>query len=180
VLTPSTASERPSSLSQSAYRNLHAMAHLPVIVAQYELAGHARRTEHWAIAVLFSTKEAQIFEILGNKDTFEYVPSRRYRFNESSRFRGGCLVGRMEEDWVESAKAKLRDVPVIIGSNSWDCQDWTMEALRLLRDEGLIVRGSDCARIVEQDIREELGREKERWEEADDTIEAKLFLNNTH
>ena len=78
---------------------------LPIIVAQYTLKGHARRTEHWALAVLTDVQKssARVYEVLGNTDSFtfsaKYVDdvgkSKRYCnpiYIKISRTRSGAVM----------------------------------------------------------------------------------------
>jgi len=45
-----------------------------LIVAQFSIKGHPRRTEHWSIVVLFNQNDGYVFELVGNYDTFTYEP----------------------------------------------------------------------------------------------------------
>lgn len=147
---------------------------LPLVVAQYNLESHPRRTEHWALAVLRSRLKAEIFEVAGTSDTFNYAPRCDDTFSRHPQLRGGCLVGRVRSDRLDWLREALgNSVAIIRYSDAWDCQDWVMDALRYLKDraeDGVEVR---IAR--ERAIREELVLERERWDTAEDTIEERLF-----
>jgi len=52
----------------------------PLIVAQYAIEGHIRRTEHWGLVVLESSNVGHVFELVGNTDTFAYQTKLSPRF----------------------------------------------------------------------------------------------------
>jgi len=123
----------------------------PLVVAQYDLQGHPRRTEHWSLAVLFSEAHAHIFEVVGNTDTFVYAPKRVNRFASSDRLRGGCHIANIRGDLIPWLEDKLREIPIIRNNPEWDCQTWVMEALRWMKYNGLVTTD-----IGERYIRTEL------------------------
>ena len=133
--------------------------------------GHPRRTEHWALAVPISHSIAHVFQLEGNYDTFHYTSARVDRFSESSSMRGGIQIGEIQTGAVSWLGERLKDVRVITCNPDFDCQNWVLDAVRLLRDTGGIIYPG----ITEQFVRYELYREKERWEIAEDTIIERLF-----
>ncbi|KAF8065005.1 hypothetical protein FPV67DRAFT_1450842 [Lyophyllum atratum] len=147
------------------------MASYPLIVAQYNLEGHPRRTEHWSLAALLDVDRAHIFELAGNSSTYQYSSQIDNRFGRSQRLRGGCHVGSIAADKVDWLENRLRDVTVVYGDEEFDCQTWVLEALRLISNDN----GVELRVISEKLIREELIREIERWESGEDTVEDRLF-----
>ncbi|KAJ7457048.1 hypothetical protein FB451DRAFT_601507 [Mycena latifolia] len=143
----------------------------PIVVAQYKIKNHTTaRSEHWNLVVLKSMNTALVFEVVGNSDTFAYVPSVIHNFARLRDLRGGCLVGSITEDKLDWLKERLREIPVIRYEPSFDCQTWTFDALRLLKEDGIVTEDTS-----ERHIRAELKLEEERWEESEDTIEERLF-----
>ncbi|KIM36730.1 hypothetical protein M413DRAFT_448872 [Hebeloma cylindrosporum] len=70
---------------------------------------------------------------------------------------------------------KLREIDVIrYKAEEFDCQTWVIQALRLLKDAE--EEGVNIYEVSDRKIREELIRERERWELAEDTLEERLFL----
>jgi hypothetical protein len=120
--------------------------------------------------VLFNRNDACIFELVGNYDSFAYVPKPVRAFASSMNLRGGYYVGHIAADHVAWLERRLADVPVIHNNPYFDCQTWVMEGLRLIKEDGLITGD-----IGEAHIRQELQHEKELWERADDTLEERLF-----
>ena len=142
---------------------------LPLIISQFALQGHPYRTEHWSIAAVISREQAWVFELSGNYDTFTYTPRTTPFSSRILNYRGGfflCEIAQEKLDWLESL---LGTLPVIRLNPEFDCQTWVMSAVRKLQDEGLVPR--DVTEIM---IREEMAREKETWEVADDTILERL------
>lgn len=145
----------------------------PLIVAQHRIYGHKRRTEHWNLALLKSQDEAVVYEVRGNQDSFTYITERVGRFSRSPMFRGGYLVGYIPNNkaaaWLDQ---QLCAVSVNRGNDNWDCQNWVMDSLRMLKKthQGVITQD-----ISEDTIRRELSEEDDRWENGEDTVEERLY-----
>lgn len=148
---------------------------LPLLVTQYAITGHPRRSEHWAFVIARSAREGDLHELRGNKDSFTYVVERNARFAAAIAIRGGVHVG-----WVQPTPAGLKhfigvlqtEVPVIHCDPLWDSQNWTIEALRALKDAGFVFRN-----VSESSLRKEMRDERERWECADDVVYERLFAD---
>ncbi|RDB28042.1 hypothetical protein Hypma_002197 [Hypsizygus marmoreus] len=148
------------------------MTSYPLIVAQYELEGpHPRRTEHWNLVVLQDPNHAHVFDIIGNHSNFQYYPYYTDRFSRMQRLQGGCHVGTISAAQLKWLETRLRSVEIVYNDVNFDCQDWVLNALRMLREDGLAITLTS-----EKTIREELKREQERWDVGDDTLEDRLFL----
>lgn len=146
------------------------MATYPLIVAQYPIIGHIRRSEHWNLIVMKSLKEVYVYELTGNHDSYAYISRAEGSFGSSQTMRGGCQVGTIAEEKLIWLEKRLQDVRVVRHDPDFDCQTWVMEAIRMLKDDGV-----DILDVTERSIRAELALELERWEVADDTIEERLF-----
>ena len=48
------------------------MSTYPLVVAQYRIEGHPRRTEHWSLIAIMSKGNARVYEIIGSYDSFAY------------------------------------------------------------------------------------------------------------
>jgi hypothetical protein len=142
----------------------------PLVVIQFPLIGHIKRTEHWSIVALESRREAFVFEIVGNFDTYVYAPRFDSAFGKCQETRGGCQVGTIAVEKLEWMTGRLRDIRIVRNDAEFDCQTWVMEAIRMLKNDGV-----DMKEISERNIRAELALEMERWEIAEDTIEERLF-----
>lgn len=148
----------------------------PLIVAQYVLHGHFRRTERWALVVLKSRLHAQVFELLGNSDSFCLCTSYQTTFERAPDLRGGAHVGWVTvSSWDEIDRGwfieRLKSVPVVRGDRMWDGQNWTMDALRALKKDGVVfpyVRDDWLRRELSDDLeRSECGMEA--------TVEERLY-----
>jgi hypothetical protein len=117
-----------------------------------------------------SPKEAYVFEVTGNFDTYAYVPRFDSSFGCRQATRGGCQVGTIAVEKMDWLERRLRDVEVVRCDTEFDCQTWVMDAIRMLKDDGV-----DMTNVSERRIRAELTLELERWEVAEDTIEERLF-----
>lgn len=152
----------------------------PLAVIQWKINGHPRRTEHWSLVALKSKQSAYVYMLAGNYDSFTYDWSfveEFFRPLADDNMRGGCLVGAIpvsgpgSPEWLGQ---KLQEVRVVRQDPSFDGQNWVMEAIWMLK--GLEeVKGIILPDINERKIRDEMTQEKERWEEADDTLIERLF-----
>jgi len=146
------------------------MSSCPLIIAQYAITGHPRRTEHWSLVALQTKYDATIFEIQGNYDSFKYEPHDVTKFATSQSLRGGCHIGTIAVDKIKPLQERLKAIEVVRNDPNFDCQTWVMEALRLMKEDGDIT-----VDVGEARIRQELAREKDRWESVEDTVEDRLF-----
>lgn len=147
----------------------------PIIVAQFDLPGHPRRTEHWNLMVLISATHYHTYELRGNMDTFTYIHDEELRLppvRANAAYRGGCHIGDIPAtpehlQWLDT---RLSKQCVVKWDAEWDGQDWVIEAMRMLKDEGLVFPNVS-ARSVRKDLEEDM----ERWNEGDDTADERLF-----
>ncbi|KAJ6625967.1 hypothetical protein B0H10DRAFT_2211496 [Mycena sp. CBHHK59/15] len=84
---------------------------VPAIVAQHKLLPYTTRTEHWNVPVLKTLNDALVLEVVGNSDTFTYVPADVHNFARSLHLCGGCLVGRIAVDRLAWLTERLRAAP---------------------------------------------------------------------
>lgn len=105
----------------------------PLIVFQRALDSHVRRTEHWGLALLLSRTDARIFEIVGNTDSFGYVPRPARQYAADPAWRGGYTVGRVAPKDIDALDARLRALPIVRNDPEFDCQTWVLAALRILK-----------------------------------------------
>lgn len=144
---------------------------LPLVVAQYKIEDHPRRTHHWSLVALMNRSNARVFQLIGNKNNFQYRVGHTNQFTRSKTLRGGCQVGHIEADKLDWLAQRLQEVDITYNDLDFDCQTWILGALRLLHND----EGVEISIISEKAIREELKEEENRWEQAEDTIEERLF-----
>lgn len=144
--------------------------------------GHPTRTEHWNFVVLIDPDDYEVHELEGNYDTFEYLPKSKSGLGNSPDFRGGCLVGSLSTEQISPRRHSsstqpdspfvqwLRTVEVVKGTQAFDCQNWIIHSLVVLREQGVILPG-----INEKMIREELEREKKRDELGEDLLHERIL-----
>jgi hypothetical protein len=133
------------------------------------------RTEHWALVVPLSNSDAHVFQLVGNPATFRYRYTFHHNFLRSEAMRGGVLVGEIPQDKVPSwLTNKLKEVEIIHTLDpppKFDCQDWALAAIQHLKGDG----GVTIYEITEQEIRQEMHKEEERWEAGDANIIKKIY-----
>ncbi|KAF8079311.1 hypothetical protein FPV67DRAFT_110024 [Lyophyllum atratum] len=151
-------------------RDQKIMASYPLIIAQFDLPNHPRRTEHWRLVALQDKDNAHEFELAGNWSNFQYVAGRATRFGRLQTLRGGCQVGTVPIERIEWLKTRLAAVEIVHNNLDFDGQNWILNALKMLRADGMPVTVTS-----EVSIRKELALEKERWDAGEDTVEDRLF-----
>ncbi|KAJ3729953.1 hypothetical protein DFJ43DRAFT_1000612 [Lentinula guzmanii] len=154
------------------------MPRIPLIIAQYTNSGHRNGPDHkhWAIVALQSQNTADIFELVGNSDTFTYIPRKVTRFSESQRLCGGYIVGTIDLSQVQWLYETLRQVPIHRFHESWDCQSWVLDALLYLRE---LTQGVVTENIGRAHIQAEMSNEYHRWQYGGQIIQERLFPSDS-
>ncbi|KLO18777.1 hypothetical protein SCHPADRAFT_899348 [Schizopora paradoxa] len=148
---------------------------LPILILQYAIQGHVRRTEHWSIAVITDTRSssARIFEMKGNTDSFAFGAKDVHNIAASSSYCGGVQIGEIDVKELENLETWLKCIAIRHNDPQWDCQDWVMDALRELKMDN---RGVVFDDMTERYIRKEMNVEKERDEMGQDTVHDRLKM----
>ncbi|KAI0658439.1 hypothetical protein C8Q70DRAFT_195594 [Cubamyces menziesii] len=148
---------------------------LQLVVAQQDLQGHHRRTEHWALVIVSpKSRTADVLQLAGNMDTFHFEALRVSDVLKLGDLCGGCRVGDIAADSVDKLRDRLASHRIILHDKMWDCQDWLLEAIRDLKDEaGGWVQIDSW--FTERGLREKLREERELWERADDHFFERLY-----
>jgi len=148
---------------------------LPILILQCSISGHARRTEHWSVAVITDaqTSSARVFQVLGNTDSFTFDASDVGNIGEPKDYCGGVEVGEVDTGELGNLEMWLEEIAIRRNDPKWDCQDWVMDALRALKmDKPEIVYDN----MTEKHIRKELEEEKEHDETGEDLVQDRLRL----
>ncbi|KAI8974760.1 hypothetical protein BD414DRAFT_497367 [Trametes punicea] len=150
---------------------------LLLVVAQQDLKGHHRRTEHWALIVLSPTSRAvHVLQLAGNMDTFHFEVLHAPDVLQIVDLCGGCCVGEVAADSLDRLRDKLSGQRIVLHDRMWDCQDWLLEAVRALKEEkGGWVEIDDW--FTERELRERLQEEKELWEQGQDHYFERMLAN---
>ncbi|KAI8974759.1 hypothetical protein BD414DRAFT_392001, partial [Trametes punicea] len=104
-------------------------------IAQYKRDGFPHGAEHWSLVAAAPGNElVDIFEIVGNTDTYTFSAKRNVRISRSRTLRGGCKVGEIDTaniGWLEDHLAT--SITIIHNDPNWHCQTWVIEAIRELQ-----------------------------------------------
>lgn len=101
---------------------------------------------HWAIVTLpgnvaFNENSDEIkvhaYQVLGGPGQFRFESSKVI-LNKTDRFRGYAVIGEVSEDVTPALEELLRSVPISNAAN-WNCQNWVVDALPILGQEGYLV-----------------------------------------
>ncbi|KAI0351277.1 hypothetical protein OH77DRAFT_1429791 [Trametes cingulata] len=147
-----------------------------LVVAQQDLQGHHRRTEHWALVVFAPpSRAADILQLAGNMDTFHFESFHIPDILQLAELCGGQPVGHIAADGgVERLREWLKGQRVVHQDRMWDCQDWVLEAIRALKEESADWVAID-GDFTERGLRAKLREEKEIWERADNHYFERVF-----
>ncbi|KAI0364576.1 hypothetical protein BV20DRAFT_834173 [Pilatotrama ljubarskyi] len=150
-----------------------------LVVAQQDLQGHHRRTEHWALAVLAPPSHAaDILQLAGNMDTFHFESFHVPDILKITELCGGCPVGDIAaEGGVKRLRELLKGQRVVHQDRMWDCQDWVLEAIRALKEQSADWIAIDSG-FTERGLRAKLRDEKEIWERADNHYFERLLAES--
>ncbi|CDO76608.1 hypothetical protein BN946_scf184868.g22 [Trametes cinnabarina] len=79
-----------------------------LVVAQQDLQGHHRRTEHWSLIVISPPSRApDLLQLAGNMDTFHFETMQVPDVLTIAGLCGGCPVGDIAADSLDKLKDKL-------------------------------------------------------------------------
>ncbi|KAL0958197.1 hypothetical protein HGRIS_000360 [Hohenbuehelia grisea] len=98
-----------------------------------------RGAKHWSFLLMNFDGTAIAYQISGStndyylKDPVLVVPNR------VQSYMGRVNVGQISVERVKDFDDVLKSVPVIRGSLQWNCQDWIIDALTMLRYNGFRV-----------------------------------------
>ncbi len=104
-------------------------------VAQFEIPPFKYPFIHWSlVAFVPGSRHATRYQVLGNIDTYQFDASATGNFLSETRLMGGAKVGEIPEEditngWLERT---LRAIPIVRGDCTWNCQAWTVDAIRAL------------------------------------------------
>ncbi|KAI9060632.1 hypothetical protein FKP32DRAFT_1595373 [Trametes sanguinea] len=121
-------------------------------------------------------RSVHLLQLAGNMDTFHFETMQVPDVLAITDLCGGCHVGeiRVAADGLGRLIDKLQAQPIIHCDRMWDCQDWLLEALRALKEEGGgWVKIDDW--LTERDLRSRLKEERELWESAEDHYFERMF-----
>ena len=91
---------------------------------------------HWAIHIEGPGKKHKIYEVDGESPNFEF----NVRTSNPQRSRRVKQVIKVTDslDDFDKAIEVLKDIEIHNDIAHWNCQDWVLEALEKLKDEGII------------------------------------------
>jgi hypothetical protein len=110
---------------------------VPLLVVMYKASEKEYR--HWALC-LEGPKRNQytIYQVNGDTHEYEYDKTELKKApDKSKRYYASVHVTDGLDD-PEAAEAVLEKVPIDNDSPGWNCQEWVLAALELLKDEDLI------------------------------------------
>jgi hypothetical protein len=114
--------------------------------------------KHWSL-LLFKPDSCTIaYQTTGSTDTYEYKePEEVDNIIESQTYMGKVDVGMVTVDEANLARFEevLRGVPITRGNLNWNCQNWVVQSLQALHDNGF-----DVDALTHTDLGEALGKAK--------------------
>lgn len=107
-------------------------------VAQY---GHPllKGAKHWSFLLHKSGGYAIAYQVTGSTDTYTYKDPEEVQIKKSQTYMGRVDVGNVETTGIGRVEEVFKNVPITRGDLQWNCQNWVIQALKALRDDGFAV-----------------------------------------
>ena len=140
---------------------------LQLVVAQYLRMSHPPGEEHWAlVAISPSSPAAHVFQVKGNNDSYTVTTEAIPNIFRSRSLCGGCRVGEIQESNLGWLRDELLKVPVVLLKPEWNCQNWVIDAIRVIKDfpEKVVIDPP----FTESGLRAKMRDDRETWEGGDD------------
>lgn len=137
-----------------------------VAIAHY---GHPLlRVKHWAIVVVLDAQQTRCiaYQITGSTDTYEIKPPEPVTLTDTKAYLGKVRVGHVEHQRLHAFSSSLASADrVIRGDKGWNCQNWVVDSLEVLKRQGHIIMGDDVEDVskkwlsdsLEKAVREDAG-----------------------
>ncbi|KAL0958198.1 hypothetical protein HGRIS_000361 [Hohenbuehelia grisea] len=96
--------------------------------------------KHWSFLLMKTDSKAIAYQVSGSTNTYAYKEPEDTTPEESNAFMGMVTVGSIDTRDEERFVTVLQNVPITRGDREWNCQNWIVEALRALKDNGFDVK----------------------------------------
>jgi len=114
------------------------MPNTTVSVAQY---GHPllKGAKHWSLLLLKPGGYAVAYQLSGSTDTYAFKDPEEIQIRKSQTYMGRVDIGNVDATKLGRVDKVLRSVPITRGNLQWNCQNWVIQALYALQNDGFAV-----------------------------------------
>ncbi|KAH9884920.1 hypothetical protein C8Q73DRAFT_796037 [Cubamyces lactineus] len=124
----------------------------PIVVSQYKRSNFGVGNEedlHWAIVIMTDEDKLEgrmyqaVNRINDTRDgvTWDISTAEKVSLERSSRCLGGVCIGVVKQKELSTLdKALLENAP-LAKSTEWNCRDWVMECIAIMKDGGWVADG---------------------------------------
>jgi|ERR1700722_15347614 len=107
-------------------------------VAHY---GHPllKGAKHWSFLLQTYEGRAVAYQITGSTNTYEFKEPEEIEILKSQTYLGRVQVGAIDTAKQGRLLAVLKNVPIQRGDLQWNCQNWIVESLKALQEDGFDV-----------------------------------------
>ncbi|PPQ69270.1 hypothetical protein CVT24_000076 [Panaeolus cyanescens] len=113
---------------------------MKLCVGQYGGREYHPGPRHWSFLLMLSEQpnsSAQAFQLCGNwKEGFFYKNPSTVTPCRSQSFLGKVEVGEVDAGKYLMFAEDVKGVPIINGNQGWNCQDWIVDVLVVLKKKG--------------------------------------------
>ncbi|KZT27045.1 hypothetical protein NEOLEDRAFT_1061803 [Neolentinus lepideus HHB14362 ss-1] len=110
-----------------------------IYVAHY---GHPllKGAKHWALLIPeANNRDYTAYQVTGSTDTYEVKPPELVRPEISKSYMGKVEVGEINANQQEQFATVTLNVPIVRGNTHWNCQNWVIEVLKTMKENGFQV-----------------------------------------
>ncbi|KAG5353310.1 hypothetical protein C0989_008295 [Termitomyces sp. Mn162] len=130
-------------------KNILKSSQYPIVIAQYERDDYSFNNPeqlHWAIAVLENTEHQkgpcwQAVDLHFRDGRVEWrIANKAVKLGNTTKCLGGVCIGHVEADQLDGIREIVLSHIPMIRFYGWNCRDWVMEIILLLKDNGYVKR----------------------------------------
>ncbi|KAK7695066.1 hypothetical protein QCA50_002256 [Cerrena zonata] len=98
-----------------------------------------QQNTHWSFLLAHPKGGAIAYQVGGSPQSYEFRQPAVVEPRKAATFMGKVDVGTIELSNQTKLEDVLRQIPVVRGSEKWNCQTWVVEGLKALREKGFEV-----------------------------------------
>lgn len=101
------------------------------------------RLYHMEITVNLGTRAGKpvgnIYHVKGSQAQWKYEALADISYTSPANWAGSFEVGTIRHDQMNMLAEVLAGVPLKMGDSNWNCQDWVLNGLQLLKKRGIAI-----------------------------------------
>jgi hypothetical protein len=128
-------------------RSLFSNPKLNIYLASYDRGSDQngiKKPEHWAIFIAKSPNDpdGHAFQIVHGRPVFAYSHRDTATLGASASRKKSPIIGQVKASKIAEIDEAFERIPVLNDDPSWNCQNWTRDAIRVLENMGYVKKGT--------------------------------------